>query len=116
MLYNIGEDFMKKINLFLVYFISFLYMEILYKVFMYESIFRVSLINTLLFLIPFSLFIYLISRLMKEKGNKIVFIIIMSVIALWFSAEYVVKDYFDFYTLHYALNFRMRQCCTPGYT
>ena len=88
---------MKKINLFLVYFISFLYMEILYKVFMYENIFRVSLINTLLFLIPFSLFIYLISRLMKEKGNKIVFIIIMSVIALWFSAEYVVKDYFDFY-------------------
>ena len=88
---------MKKVSLFIVYLISFIYMEILYKIFIYDNIFRLSIINMLLFLIPFSLIIYLISKLFKEKINKIIYIIIMSIIGIWFSAEYVVKGYFDFY-------------------
>ena len=88
---------MKKISLCLVYFISFLWMELLYKVFIYNNILRLSLINMLLFLIVFSLFCYLISKLFNEKINKIIYIVILSIIAVWFSAEYVVKSYFDFY-------------------
>jgi len=88
---------MKKVSLFFVYLISFIYMEFLYKILMYNNVFRLSNINMLLFIIPFSLFIYIISKCFKEKINKIIFIVLMSIIALWFSAEYVVKDYFDFY-------------------
>jgi len=88
---------MKKVSLFLIYLFSFIYMEVLYKIFIYDNVFRLSIINMLLFLIPFSLIIYLISKLFNEKVNKIVYILIISVIALWFSAEYVVKSYFDFY-------------------
>lgn len=89
---------MKKISVILIYLISFIYMEFLYKLFIYDNIFRLSLINMLLFLIPFSILLGVLSNLLKDyKKNKIIFIVIMSLIALWFSAEYVVKQYFDFY-------------------
>ena len=88
---------MKKINLFLVYFVSFIYMEFIYKIFIYDNIFRLSIINTILFILPFSILMYLISKLLRDKGNKIIFIVIMSLIGVWFSAQYVVKSYFDFY-------------------
>lgn len=56
-----------------------------------------SLINMFLFLIFFSLILTMITRAFKEKANKIIFFVFMAIIAVWFSAEYVVKDYFDFY-------------------
>jgi len=88
---------MKKISLFLVYFISFIYMEFMYKIFIYDNIFRLSIVNMILFILMFSIIVYLFTKILKEKGNKILFIIIMSIIAIWFSAQYVVKSYFDFY-------------------
>lgn len=89
---------MKKISLFLVYFLSFLYMEFIFKIFTLEHIFRLSIINMIFFLITFSFFCALISRVFnKIKYNKIVYLVIMGLIAFWFSAEFVVKGYFDFY-------------------
>lgn len=89
---------MKKISVILIYLVSFIYMEFLYKILIYDNVFKLSIINMLLFLIPFSLLMGLLTKLFKEsKWNKIVFIVILGVIALWFSAQYVVKGYFDFY-------------------
>jgi len=89
---------MKKINLVFIYLISFVFMEFLFKILMYDNFFRMSIINMLLFLVSFSIILGVLSNLFKkEKINKIIFIIIMSIIALWFSAQYVVKEYFDFY-------------------
>ena len=88
---------MKKANLFLIYFFSFIYLEFFYKIIIYKSIFRISLINMLLFIIPFSLLLFLLSKMLKDRGNKIIFIIIMSIISVWFSAQFVIKSYYDFY-------------------
>lgn len=89
---------MKKIEIVLIYLVSFIYMEVLYKILIYKNIFRLSNINMILFLIMISIILGIISRLFKNsKYNKIIFIVIMSIISLWFCAEYVVKDYFDFY-------------------
>ena len=51
----------------------------------------------ILFLIPFSIGMYLLSKMFNDKGNKITYIVIFSIIAIWFSAQFVVKSYFDFY-------------------
>ena len=85
--------------MFLIYLVSFIYMEFVYKIFIYSNnIFRLSIINMILFLIPFSLLLCVISKLFKkEKANMTVYIIIMALIGIWFSAEYVCKSYFDFY-------------------
>lgn len=88
---------MKKVNLLLVYLLSFVYLEFLYRIFLYKNVFRLSNINMLLFLVFFSLFNFLVSKLWKEKGNKVIFYIIMTFWSIWFSAQYVVKDFFDFY-------------------
>jgi len=92
------SDSMKKVSVIFIYLISFLYMEILYKIFIYDNLFRVSLINMILFLVPLSLLLGIIVKLFKDsKWNKIIFFIILGIITVWFSAQYVVKDYFDFY-------------------
>ena len=89
---------MKKVGLFLVYLVSFIYMEFLYKFFIYNNYFRISLLNMFLFLIVFSLILTVLTKLFEnEKNNKIVYIVIMSIISIWFCAEYVCKSYFDFY-------------------
>lgn len=88
---------MKKISLFIVYLVSFIYMEILYKIFIYHKVFSLSIINMLLFILTFSLIVYLINKLFNEKVNRIIYIVLMSMLCLWFSAQYVVKSYFDFY-------------------
>lgn len=89
---------MKKLNLFFVFFISFIYMEFLYKILIYHSIFRLSIINMLLFLIPLSIILAIICSLFKKKLiNKTMFITVLCLIAIWFCAEYVVRSYFGFY-------------------
>ncbi|MBQ6841302.1 MAG: LTA synthase family protein [Bacilli bacterium] len=88
---------MKKISLLVVYFLSFIYMEFLYRILVMDKVFRLSNINMLLFLIFFALFFFMISKLFKEKENKIIFYTSMSIIGLWFSAQFVVKSFFDFY-------------------
>ena len=89
---------MKKVGLFLVYLVSFIYMEFLYKFFIYNNYFRISLLNMFLFLIVFSLILTVLTKLFEnEKNNKLVYIVIMGIISIWFCAEYVCKSYFDFY-------------------
>ncbi len=88
---------MKKISLYLVVFISLLYMELLYKVLIYDHIFSLALINLLIYLIFISLVLLIVCHLFKSKINKGIFFFIMTVITIWFCAEYVCKSYFDFY-------------------
>ena len=88
---------MKKISLLIVYLVSFIYMEFLYKILLFDNIFKLSIINMLVFIIIVSLFMYLISKLFNERVNKIIYIVSMILISIWFSANFVIKDYFDFY-------------------
>ena len=89
---------MKKINVFLVYFVSLIFMEFLFKFLTIEHIFRLSNINLILFLIPFSLLLSMLTNITKNpKTNRVIFIVILSILSVWFSAQYVVKSYFGCY-------------------
>ena len=89
---------MKKINVFLVYFVSLIFMEFLFKFLTIEHIFRLSNINLILFLIPFSLLLSILTNITKNsKTNRVIFIVILSILSVWFSAQYVVKSYFGCY-------------------
>lgn len=89
---------MKKLELFFIYFVSFIYLEVVFRLLVIDEFFKVSLLNMLLYLVPICLLLSLLTRISKkEKINRKVFIVIMSLIALWFSAQYVCKSYFDFY-------------------
>ena len=89
---------MKKLNVIIVYLISLVYMEFLYKLLIFDKFFDLAIFNLLVFVILFSILCGVITTLFKnEKANKWILISILGVIAIWFSAQYVVKDYFDFY-------------------
>ena len=88
---------MKKISIFFVYLISFIYLEFLYRILLYDNIFRISNINMIIFVIFFALVLYLLTKLLKEKGNKFFFFSYLLLICLWFTAQYVVKGFLDFY-------------------
>ena len=88
---------MKKINLTIYYFISLLFMEIIFKLLIFGNIFSISLISMIYYLLFISIILSFITKLFNNKCNRIIYIVIMSLIGLWFSAEYVCKDYFDFY-------------------
>ncbi len=89
---------MKKINLFVVYFSEFIILEILYKLLIKQSIFRLSLINMFLFIGVVALFLTIITKLFKNtKINKTIYFILLTFLTIWFSAEYVIKGYFGFY-------------------
>ncbi len=86
---------MKKIKLFWVFLVSFIYMEIIYKIFVVHH-FGISLLNMFLYIIFLSFCLNLICNLFKNpKVNKIISFCILGIISIWFSASYVLKSYFD---------------------
>ncbi len=89
---------MKKVNIFFVYLISFIFMEYLFKFLLMDHIFNLANINMLLFIIPFSLLLSIITNLSKnDKVNRIICLVALGLVAVWFSAQYVLRDYFGFY-------------------
>ena len=89
---------MKKVNLFLILFICFIYMETLYRLLVFNNIFISTFVNMLLFIVPLSLFLYVLSKISKsEKLNKRIFVAFLLFITIWFSVQYVVKSYFGIY-------------------
>lgn len=94
---------MKKLNLFIIYFISLIYLEFLLRILVLDKVFALSNVNMILFLIPVSLFLTLITKIGKEKINKITFFVIMIFNYIWFGANYVLKTFFGFYLTFEAL-------------
>lgn len=88
---------MKKYNIFIYYFISLIFMEFVFKLLILDNILNISLINTLIYNIFISFVFTMFTKLFKPKTNKTLSIIILCLCSLWFSSEYVCKDYFDFY-------------------
>ena len=88
---------MKKIKIFIIYLLSLLYMEILFKLLVVHN-FHISFISTLLFIFFISIILSIITCLFKsEKKNKIIYFIILTIISIWFTASFVLKSYFGIY-------------------
>lgn len=88
---------MKRYNVFLCYFISILFMEIVFKFLTFKSIFALSSLYVLCYVAFISMILTILSKLFNKKINSFVMYLFLILIAIWFSAQYVCKDYFDFY-------------------
>ena len=87
----------KRFNLLFYYLFTVFYLEIVFRILLGKRLLRISNINMAIFLIIISIVMYIITKLFKEKGNKTVFFTILAALGVWFSAQYIVKDVFDFY-------------------
>ena len=87
----------KRKSVFMIYFLSFLYMEFVYRFLLYKKVFVLSNINMIIFILGYSILMYVLTRIFSEKLNKFIFYFTFVFWSLWFSAQYVVKGFFDFY-------------------
>ena len=90
----------KFISLIAVCFLSLFYLEIAFKIFNYglASIFKVNTILLMLFLLPLSCVVTILSQLTANiKRNKIIYLVIMGLFTIWTSISLIFKKVFNTY-------------------
>ena len=87
----------KRISVFIIYFLSFIYLEFVYRLLLHKTIFISSTFNMIIFILCYSILMYILSKIFKEKINKFIFYFTIIFWTIWFAAQYIVKDFFDFY-------------------
>ena len=87
----------EKIESLLLYFIVFLYLEIVFKIIIFKEIFTINIINILLFVIAYSLVIKFIASLFNDKVNKVLFFIFAFLTSFMYALQLFVYKTFGFF-------------------
>ena len=93
----------KNFDLFLFFFISLFYFEIVLKLFTCKSFFDTGLIFMPLFTVCEALFLKIICSIFPEKANRTVAGILMSVLFVLFGTQAVYHGFFDKYLIFFSL-------------
>ena len=80
-----------------IFFYSFLilYLELAYKIFVYDNIFNANLLYTLLFSVPIILLLTLLSSLGRKKINIIITFVVTSILSIYFIFQYIFYQLFS---------------------
>lgn len=95
----------KKIPTFIYFYGTLIFLEFVFRIFCTNNIFHFTLLHTLLYFIPLSLFLTLISKAFNEKINRILFFVFIGIMCFWYSVELVFKEGFDVYFSIAAMGF-----------
>ena len=87
----------KKINLILVFFLSIIYLEILFKIFTFgmANLFNLEIIFSFLFAGIFSIIFAFIARLFHNNVNRRITLGIIAFICSWFAVQFIFKNIFN---------------------
>src|SRR5574344_2017366 len=87
----------KKFNLIYIYFLSIIYLEILYKIFTFgiANLFSLELVYATLFATSFSLIFTFLSRIFHNKTNKNITLTILIILCSWYSIQFIFKKIFN---------------------
>ena len=86
---------MKKIFTYIFNYLSLVFMELMFMVLSFPSININSFLNIMLFMIPISIILTIITNLFKEKTNKILTFIIFFILSFWYSLYYIFNAIFN---------------------
>lgn len=86
---NIKKDF--KINIFFIYFITFLFLEIIFRIFCTETMLRLTSIYTVIYSAIISLLLSLLTTLFKSKTSSIITKVIIFLITIWYMTNVIYK-------------------------
>lgn len=86
---NIKKDF--KINIFFIYFITFLFLEIIFRIFCTETMLRLTSIYTVIYSVIISLLLSLLTTLFKSKTSSIITKVIIFLITIWYMTNVIYK-------------------------
>jgi len=80
-----------KINIFFIYFFTFIFLESIFRIFCTETIIRITSIYTIIYSVIISLTLSLLTSLFKEKTNNIIMKTIIFFISLWYMTNVIYK-------------------------
>lgn len=86
---------MKKLYTLLFNYLSLLFLEYIFMMLSFTSIETSSMLNVILFMIPVSILMTIITSLFNEKTNKIITYIIFSILGFWYNVYYIFNAIFD---------------------
>lgn len=92
---------MKKINTMTYFYFQLLFLEIVSRIIMTGSFLSIGLLYLVVFSIFFSLLLFFVTRLFKEKTNKILTIILSLIITIYFGFQYV---FFILFSVPFSFN------------
>lgn len=92
---------MKKINTIIYFYLQILFLEVVSKIIMTGSFFNIGLLYLVVFSLPFSLILFFITSLFKEKTNKVLTIILSLIITIYFGFQYV---FFSLFSVPFSFN------------
>ncbi len=93
----------KKLDIFVFFAISILYMELVLKVFCCPSFFNLGLIFMALFSVSVAFLFKLFCSFLSKKGNRIIAIVILSLLFLLFSTQVVYQKFFGKFLILFSL-------------
>lgn len=92
---------MKKINTMTYFYLQILFLEVVSKIIITGSFLNIGLLYLVVFTIPFSLILFLITRLFKEKINKVITIVLSLFVTIYFGFQYV---FFTLFSVPFSFN------------
>lgn len=84
----------KKLPVFLYYYGTLLFLELIFRIFCTNKLFHVTMLHALVYDIVIALVLTILSKLGKEKVNKVFFFIWLFALGTWYSIELVFKECF----------------------
>ncbi len=91
------KHFPKKMPLFLMYYLSLLFLEMIFRIVCIKTLFSTSLLYMLLYLLPISFLFSIIGKLGTKKINDVINSILFFLLGFLFSVELVFKNTFKVY-------------------
>ena len=84
-----------KINVLFFWILWIWFLEIIYKLFIIGNIFTIDTLKVMLFSLPFVVIFSLLSSIFKNKVNRVISIILCSIITVLFLAQIVYYNFYD---------------------
>lgn len=85
----------RRFPIILFYFSTIMYLEIFHKYFLYQNIFDIGLLYTLIFSIPISIILSFFSQLFNSKTNQKITLIFLSLITIIFAGNFLYYQLFS---------------------
>jgi len=85
----------KRILLFFVFLFMLIYFEFLYQYFIFNNLLTINLLTITYFLIPLSLFLYIISSILKRKINRFIIILLVFIISILYYSQFIFYKTYD---------------------
>lgn len=95
----VKKSIKKKSNfsVFFYFLFTIIYLEVLLRLLLNTFTINTSIIPMFLYTVAFTFFLTILTKIFGKKTNKVIFILLMFLICVWYGAQFVVKNFLSVY-------------------